>query len=64
MELPAYTSHWRRASFQDECINLLDELLKENYEVALETGGSLPIYDVPKEVIKIIDFFVCKRTTI
>jgi len=42
--------------FQDECINLLDELLKENYEVALETGGSLPICNVPKKVIKIVDF--------
>mgnify|MGYP001304980495 CR=1 FL=1 len=42
--------------FQDECIILLDELLKGKYEVALETGGSLPIYNVPKKVIKIVDF--------
>ena len=42
--------------FQGECIILLDELLKGNYEVALETGGSLPIYNVPKKVIKIVDF--------
>ena len=42
--------------FQDECINLLDELLKENYEVTLETGGSLPICNVPENVIKIVDF--------
>ena len=42
--------------FQDECINLLNELLKSNYEVALETGGSLPICNVPKKVIKIVDF--------
>ena len=42
--------------FQDECIILLDELLKGNYEVALETGGSLPIDNVPKKVIKIVDF--------
>ena len=42
--------------FQDECINLLDELLKENYEVTLETGGSLPICNVPEKVIKIVDF--------
>ena len=42
--------------FQDECIDLLNELLKANYEVTLETGGSLPISNVPKEVIKIVDF--------
>ena len=33
--------------FQDECIILLDELLKGKYEEALETGGSLPIDNVP-----------------
>ena len=42
--------------FQDECITLLNELLKANYEVMLETGGSLPICKVPKAVIKIVDF--------
>ena len=42
--------------FQDECIELLNEILKENYEVMLETGGSLPIYKVPEEIIKIVDF--------
>ena len=42
--------------FQDECNKLLNELLKGNYEVALETGGSLPIDNVPKKVIKIVDF--------
>ena len=42
--------------FQDECIKLLNEILKENYEVMLETGGSLPIYKVPEEIIKIVDF--------
>ena len=42
--------------FQDECITLLNELLKKNYEVMLETGGSLPISSVPEEVIKIVDF--------
>ena len=42
--------------FQDECIDLLNELLSQNYEVLLETGGSLPILDVPKEVIRIVDF--------
>ena len=42
--------------FQDECINLLKELLKQNYEVMLETGGSLAITDIPKEIVKIVDF--------
>ena len=42
--------------FQDECIKLLNEILKENYEVMLETGGSLPISKVPEEIIKIVDF--------
>ncbi len=42
--------------FQDKCINLLNELIKSNYEVMLETGGSLSISDVPKKVIKIVDF--------
>ena len=42
--------------FQDECIDLLKELINQNYEVMLETGGSLPISAVPKEVIKIVDF--------
>lgn len=41
---------------QKESINLMQELIKKNYTVMLETGGSLPINDVPKEVIKIIDF--------
>ena len=42
--------------FQDECIDLLNELVNSNYEVMLETGGSLSISDVPKKVIKIVDF--------
>ena len=42
--------------FQDKCINLLNEVVKSNYEVMLETGGSLSISDVPKKVIKIVDF--------
>jgi 7-carboxy-7-deazaguanine synthase len=42
--------------FQSECIELLNRLVDENYEVMLETSGSLPISDVPKSVIKIIDF--------
>jgi len=37
-------------------IDLLHELINSNYEVMLETGGSLSISDVPKKVIKIVDF--------
>ena len=42
--------------FQEECIDLLNELVNSNYEVMLETGGSLSISNVPKKVIKIVDF--------
>ena len=42
--------------FQKECIDLLNELVNSNYEVMLETGGSLSISDVPKKVVKIVDF--------
>ena len=42
--------------FQEECIDLLNELVNSKYEVMLETGGSLSIADVPKKVIKILDF--------
>ena len=42
--------------FQEECIDLLHELINSNYEVMLETGGSLSISDVPKKVVKIVDF--------
>ena len=42
--------------FQDECINLLNELTNQNYEVLLETGGSLSISDVPTEIVRIVDF--------
>ena len=42
--------------FQKECINLLQELIKNNYDVMLETSGSLSTKSVPKEVINIIDF--------
>ena len=42
--------------FQDECIYLLNELRNQNYEVLLETGGSLSISDVPIEIVRIVDF--------
>ena len=41
---------------QEESIDLMNNLLKNNYRVMLETGGSLPINKVPKEVIKVVDF--------
>ena len=41
---------------QKECINLMRTLLNKNYQVMLETGGSLPLNEVPKKVIKIVDF--------
>ena len=37
-------------------IDLMKVLLKENFDVMLETSGSLPIDKVPNDVIKIIDF--------
>ena len=42
--------------FQEECIDLLNDLVNSKYEVMLETGGSLSISEVPNEVIKIVDF--------
>ncbi len=41
---------------QKESIDLMTILLNDNYKVMLETGGSLPIKNVPKNVIKIVDF--------
>ena len=41
---------------QSECIELLNQLNKNKYDVMLETSGSLPIKDVPENVKKIIDF--------
>ena len=41
---------------QDNCITLMKELLNHNYNVMLETSGSLKLSDVPKEVVKIVDF--------
>lgn len=40
---------------QKEVIPLMQILLKKNYTVMLETGGSLPIDEVPKQVLKIMD---------
>lgn len=41
---------------QKECIDLLEKLESEKYQILLETGGSLPVNKVPKSVVKIIDF--------
>ena len=41
---------------QKGSIKLMESLIANGYKVMLETGGSLPIKKVPKEVIKIIDF--------
>ncbi len=41
---------------QKSIINLIKELEQENYEILLETSGSLPINQVPSSVKKIIDF--------
>ena len=40
---------------QKEVFPLMESLLKNKFQVMLETSGSLPIKDVPTEVIKIID---------
>ena len=40
---------------QPQVIPLMDQLLKHGYEVLIETGGSLPIENVPAGVRRIID---------
>ena len=41
---------------QENCIELINQLLKKKYSVMLETSGSLNLNKVPKKVIKIVDF--------
>lgn len=41
--------------FQAECIDLLSSLCDEGFDVMLETGGSLPIEQVDKRVMIILD---------
>ena len=41
---------------QKNCISLMERLLNKKYSVMLETSGSLKLKDVPKSVIKIVDF--------
>ncbi|MGA8265186.1 MAG: 7-carboxy-7-deazaguanine synthase, partial [Ignavibacteriaceae bacterium] len=40
---------------QDECLDLMKKLCDEEFEVLLETGGSLPISEVDKRVKVIMD---------
>ena len=42
--------------FQAEAIDLMEALLASGNEVLLETGGSLPVNRVPRQVVKIVDF--------
>ena len=41
---------------QKKSIDLMQCFIDEKYSVMLETGGSLSLQNVPKEVIKIVDF--------
>lgn len=41
---------------QESVLALMRALINEGKTVLLETGGSLPIMDVPRQVIKIVDF--------
>ncbi|MBT4374586.1 MAG: 7-carboxy-7-deazaguanine synthase, partial [Nitrospina sp.] len=40
---------------QKEVFPLMESLLANKFQVMLETSGSLPIKNVPKEVVKILD---------
>ena len=42
--------------FQKGCKPLINELIYSGYQVMLETGGSLSLKGIPKEVKKIVDF--------
>jgi 7-carboxy-7-deazaguanine synthase len=41
--------------FQNESLELMDRLCSEGFEVMLETGGSLPVQDVNKKVMIVLD---------
>ena len=41
--------------FQDECLELMKRLCDEGFDVMVETGGSLPIKDIDKRVMIIMD---------
>jgi 7-carboxy-7-deazaguanine synthase len=40
---------------QAEVVGLMRQLLAEGFEVLLETGGHMPIDDVPEDVVRIVD---------
>jgi 7-carboxy-7-deazaguanine synthase len=40
---------------QAEVVGLMRQLLAEEFEVLLETGGHMPIDDVPEDVVRIVD---------
>ena len=41
---------------QKACLSLLTQLCDAGYEVSLETGGALPVDEVDRRVIKVMDF--------
>ena len=41
---------------QENVISLMNELLKNDYDVLLETSGAISLKDVPQKVKKIVDF--------
>ena len=41
---------------QHEAYPLMEKLLEKGYRVLLETGGALSIKDVPKAIVRIMDF--------
>ncbi len=41
---------------QEDCIELMKQLLEKDYKVMIETSGSLSLKKVPKDVVKIVDF--------
>ena len=43
---------------QEECIDLLTTLNDNGYEVLIETGGSLPVSKIPKEINNYHELFL------
>ncbi|MCK4979750.1 MAG: 4Fe-4S cluster-binding domain-containing protein, partial [Candidatus Delongbacteria bacterium] len=40
---------------KEELIPIIEHLLSKNYEILLETNGSISLKDIPDEVVKIVD---------
>ena len=40
---------------KDELIPIMEYLLSKKYKILLETNGSIPLNDIPEEIVKIID---------